>query len=430
MRNYLLFALLLIFSACNHITLKQANQAAEKVLWSRPDSAIVYLQSASTQWASEDDVQLRQLLLQAAWMRLTNASDPETWNAPMAYYERTNNRERAGQCMYYKGVSFALLHENDSCKHYLQQLSQYENALSPIYMGMTHYRLGVLDEENEHYSEAFVEFKTALPFMQQAGDSLLLSCCYRDLARMGYTLGLDSLAIACFAQATEVATATCNPILSLDIAIQATGNALKVDSAHLLQLYQALGREGSRQHLVEKTAEMTLLQDHLIQERSLRVQRHWGVWLLVVLVVCVGLVLGVIRMRWQRERYRHQLNKLERERLLHDLNTKREVLQSRLRERVSMHDNNMNWEAFYVEFDAAYDGLLSRLQSSYPDLTDMDVRYIALTCLNFDTSDICLLLDLSKRTIYNRRQILKQRLGLCNEDLDAWLTSFSQKDSL
>lgn len=372
-------------------------------------------------------MRVRQLLLQAAWMRLTQEGEPDEWTPLLTYFERSDNRLRLGQTLYYKGVAFALCHEGDSCEYYLRQVGSYADVLSPHYMGMANYRLGVLSEEQGNYAAAFSRFADAQPFLREAADSLLLSCCCRDMARMSYVLGHDSMSAALFDEAQSLAAPVHNEVLSLDIAIQEAGNALAVDSVQLLQLYQTLGREGRRQRLEEKAEEMTILQEHLITERGLRIQRHLGIWLLSALGLCVLLALGVFRVRWQREQYKQQISKMEQDKLRQDLDSKREVLRSRLRERVSMRDSGMNWEDFYVEFDDAYDGLLSDLRTHYPDLTDIDVRYIALTCLHFDTADISLLLDLSKRTIYNRRQTLKQRLGLSSETLDVWLTSFSQR---
>ena len=120
--------------------------------------------------------------------------------------------------------------------------------------------------------------------------------------------------------------------------------------------------------------------------------------------------------------YRHH----ERERgLEQQWQNQREMLQVRLRERLTMLNEDKEWTNFIEDFDTAHDNLLQRLKEQYPTLTDMDLQYIALRYLDFDTPDICLLLGLSKRTIYNRRQAIRQRLGInvTEEELDSWIRS-------
>ena len=42
--------------------------------------------------------------------------------------------------------------------------------------------------------------------------------------------------------------------------------------------------------------------------------------------------------------------------------------------------------------------------------------------LKLSIQDICILLDISNRTLYNHRNRIKQHLGLAeNEDLDEWI---------
>lgn len=420
-KNVLYCVFLVLLSACSMSSLRQMNQTAERLLWTHPDSCIIYLQMCNTHGAADEDMQVRQLLMQAAWMRLTRVPHLQDWNQSLAYFSSVGNRMRIGQCVYYKGVCFSLLQQPDSCQYYLSRAITFRDVLTPVYLGMAYYRLGVMEEENEQYKSAFSYFTQALPYLQQTGNRMLLSCCYRDLARMSYSLRQDSLATVYFAQATQLAEQLQDSILSLDIAIQQTGNALSIDSTHLLHLYQALGRESMAHQLQEKESELTILQEHLMEEKSLRTQRQLAGGLLFALIASALLILLLIYVRWQREQYRHQLTVMEQGKLKQELENKREVLQSRLRERVMMKSESVNWDAFYEEFDVAYDGLLSRLTNRYPDLTDIDIRYIVLTCMHFNTSDICLLLNHTKRTIYNRRQILKQRLGLTTEDLDDWL---------
>ena len=80
------------------------------------------------------------------------------------------------------------------------------------------------------------------------------------------------------------------------------------------------------------------------------------------------------------------------------------------------------WASFRDEFNANYGNLLVRLKQEHPALTASDLQVIALTVLGVDISDICRLLNLTKRTVWGRRLRIKDHLGLTTENqLDEWL---------
>lgn len=80
------------------------------------------------------------------------------------------------------------------------------------------------------------------------------------------------------------------------------------------------------------------------------------------------------------------------------------------------------WITFKKEFNEAYEGLLDQLKEEHPALTAVDQQVIALILLEMDISDICLLLNQAKRTVWSRRLRIKEHLGLSeNEQLDDWL---------
>jgi DNA-binding CsgD family transcriptional regulator len=80
------------------------------------------------------------------------------------------------------------------------------------------------------------------------------------------------------------------------------------------------------------------------------------------------------------------------------------------------------WQHFLEEFKDCYGNVLTELQEQYPRLTATDIQAIALYILGMDNSDICLLLGLSQRTVWSRRQRIKARIGMSeNESLDKWI---------
>lgn len=92
---------------------------------------------------------------------------------------------------------------------------------------------------------------------------------------------------------------------------------------------------------------------------------------------------------------------------------------------VNIFTNEEQWGDFRKKFNEAYGNLLSSLKEEHPQLTTSDMQVIALTLIGLDISDICLLLNLTKRTIWSRRQRIKEHVGLGNdESLEDWLSKF------
>ena len=80
------------------------------------------------------------------------------------------------------------------------------------------------------------------------------------------------------------------------------------------------------------------------------------------------------------------------------------------------------WQHFLEEFKDCYGHILTDLQEQYPRLTNTDIQVIALYILGMDNSDICLLLGLTQRTVWSRRQRIKARIGMGEkESLDDWI---------
>ncbi len=79
-----------------------------------------------------------------------------------------------------------------------------------------------------------------------------------------------------------------------------------------------------------------------------------------------------------------------------------------------------NWQELRQEFNTLYGNLLNRLKDDHPLLTTQDEQVIVLGVLGFSNSDMAFLLNISDRTIWNRRQKIRDRLGDPQLDLDQW----------
>ena len=67
---------------------------------------------------------------------------------------------------------------------------------------------------------------------------------------------------------------------------------------------------------------------------------------------------------------------------------------------------------------------LERLSELYPAITQADKIVVSLILLQLNISDSCIVLGLTKNTMYRRRNTIKERLGLDKSmDLEIWLMS-------
>ena len=70
------------------------------------------------------------------------------------------------------------------------------------------------------------------------------------------------------------------------------------------------------------------------------------------------------------------------------------------------------------DLQALYEKQLGAIRNQYPTLTDLDILVIALLGIGYDNIEICSLLRMEKRTLYKRRQLIAQRIGISATDLD------------
>ena len=61
---------------------------------------------------------------------------------------------------------------------------------------------------------------------------------------------------------------------------------------------------------------------------------------------------------------------------------------------------------------------LGTLKTQYPSLTDLDILVIVLLGIGMDNVEICALLHMEKRTLYRRRQLIAQRIGISSLSIE------------
>jgi len=70
------------------------------------------------------------------------------------------------------------------------------------------------------------------------------------------------------------------------------------------------------------------------------------------------------------------------------------------------------------------DGAVSRLRAAYPKLTESDMQFVILVIIGASDTDMSIVLNVQKSTIYHRRQIVRKHIDSSIEDIDSWLKEY------
>ncbi len=83
-------------------------------------------------------------------------------------------------------------------------------------------------------------------------------------------------------------------------------------------------------------------------------------------------------------------------------------------------------QTLYQEFNTLYYNMLNELHADYPRLTHKDLLMCILITLQLPISDVCMLFGVPKQTVWNRRNLIKERIGLSHKDnVQAWLHDYA-----
>ncbi len=113
-------------------------------------------------------------------------------------------------------------------------------------------------------------------------------------------------------------------------------------------------------------------------------------------------------------------NKLNRNLMTHG---KKEQLLEEITKQSTLSEKE--WADFIKEVDNLFESRISKLKAEFSELTETDCIVIALICLKINIPNSCLLLNMSKNTLYNRRKTIKLRLELnADSDLEKWIVGY------
>ena len=222
----------------------------------------------------------------------------------------------------------------------------------------------------------------------------------------------------------------------------------------LLDLYdrkiEELRRDaGSRTYAL--TLHYDVAREQQRAQEALR-ERSWQKKISLVLILLLVLSVALFFVSWRywqhhkkeqaaalralQDKYAQQLQ-LALERLKQKVNLTREMELQRLRgnepefpkwlqtyrdEQLTLSKESI--DELIGSMDTALDGAISRLRKDYPDLTESDMQFAILTIIGASDSDMGILLNVQKQTIYHRRQIVRKHVDPAIEDIDAWLRQY------
>ena len=197
-------------------------------------------------------------------------------------------------------------------------------------------------------------------------------------------------------------------------------------------------------------------QEEILKEQA-KTQIHRVILITLIVVLTLAFVIALLLLLYYKEQKRLQLVKNENlqtkhelalqqeqakiDRMAAELKAMQDVLKEKLRQRLEItkrlqidvlkgqttdklpqwvqqllndytFTDKSKWKAFRQEYNHATNNELDRLQKEYPSLTEADIQYIALSKLELNVEEMCILLGCTNRTIWNKKQIVRTKLGL------------------
>ena len=532
MKNRYLYILLLgaLLTACSgHMKVTNPQlQEAEALLWEAPLRSDTLLNTLAHANLSRYENKRLELLKAHLDLKLRQQlQSEESMQALASWFASHQDAASAAEAYYIIGAYANWTGDNTTA---MRQLKEAER-LQPtgIIAGMTYYKMGRINEEEQLYEEAESYYSRAAEYITPTNLPLYQACVWRELGRMRS----DSSKNACFEKALGYARQTNDPILCLEIQYAAAASSASADekkesirisrylcdSMHMKryaydivkyylrsghpdsaryyldilaqdttakewsntqytlwksQYLHALGRDRNAylelldlyNRTTARTEQQIRTQTYAIAQRydneaeraknlqlELEKQHLYFSLAAIIALVLIAIIAAIII--WQKRHTRALLEKAQTRQKMalmrEELELRRETLKRVIEQRVSMNKSlqeailhqqkdaelppwadefiQLNtftspsqWNEFVEEFNACYEHVLSHLQEQYPGLKTVDIKVISLIILGIDNADICLLLGLAKNTVWNRRNRIKQAIGLDgNTNLDWWL---------
>ena len=427
---------------------------------SQYESSTAYLKQAEEILVTLPVSPQRDQLLGLTWFRLGNTSESEMlYDIAQSYYRKAlpmlnPDSDATYLACAYRDIARTIAitgGEQDSVLWYFAQAEQYaRDANSPLLL---------LDIDAYRYQLCYPDsVKHRLSVCKQLAEEHNIPARYSEIVEMFLSSGKTDSAAYYLERLQPKDSAYAywfeQSYLYLASKIYRQRGEMGKAYAVLLDLYDRKIEELQRD-AGARTYALTLHYDvareqQLAQEaqRERRWQRTISAVLVLLLVVLVGLF--VVLWRYWRHRRREQERQLEamRDKYIQQLQLALERLQQKVKltreiELQRMRGNEVafpKWLQTYRDeqltmskesldeliqsIDKALDGAISRLRKEYPELTESDMQFAILSIIGASDTDMSIVLNVQKQTIYHRRQIVRKHVDPAIEDIDAWLRSY------
>lgn len=145
----------------------------------------------------------------------------------------------------------------------------------------------------------------------------------------------------------------------------------------------------------------------------------------ILVIVCVWITIktDIINRKLETQELQRRLAEMEtdewREKLLDKVKEKIAITEQ-ARNRITRGEDlvakfiyhQQGIEELSTELFSIYHKPISVIKKKYPDLTELDLLVICLLGIGMDNVEICSVLRMEKRTLYRRRQLIVQRIGI------------------
>jgi tetratricopeptide (TPR) repeat protein len=334
--------------------------------------------------------------------------------------------------------------------------------------------LGSAYENFKSYDTCSVLLNKAIELCKQTNDSLFLCITLNNLGDVRRKQGQHSQAIELYQESLRLSRSLRNyeeergNLKDISESYAALEDFRMAYQSHrdFYNLHKSLKIEKKIEQIVQIHLENTL------QKAALEKQTLWLRLLGIVLVLVLVLIAAVssffvIRYKSKRDRELAKINqemlqleietiKYREERTRSDLKSKEETLreysrmlaknsetlaslQNRLKEALENKKENQryeeisklsrlsiltqdDWNDFKNRFEEVYTGFFAKLRENYSDLSQGDIRLLALLKLRLSREEIASMTGISSDSVKKARSRLKKRLNLAeNDKIEDWL---------
>lgn len=182
----LLFAIFGQYS-CSRSPLANEISQAEKLLWSAPDSCLTFLACVDYSQMSRHDSCVCALICEHASMKVYyGLEDDSLLHVLKDYFEEQDDHRYAGEACYIIGRNLFMQQHLPMATFYQKAAEEHllkAEAVPDQLLGMVYYGLGSCAEYERLFIVANEYFQKARTYFLASGDSLYISCAYRDMAK-------------------------------------------------------------------------------------------------------------------------------------------------------------------------------------------------------------------------------------------------------